>query len=101
MGKYTRYWEAYSRERVRRGPRILAGLAAAVLVRLGLGSLELCPSWVLDVLLFGACILWGRRLAGRDYYEVTCPECGTVYLRTELGIEQCPKCGLLFLHPGR
>jgi len=101
MGRYTRYWEAYSRARVRRGPRIVAGIVAAVIARLALGALDVCPSWLLDILVFGTSAILIARWVGRDYYDVICPECGARCGRTGLGIEKCPKCGLLFMHPGR
>jgi hypothetical protein len=99
MGKHTKYWEEYDRERIRRGPRIFASFLIMSVVFSGAAALGV-PYWLVMTMLAISAFAFAGRVYGADYYDVICPECATHYDRPVWGGGQCPTCGLLFLHPG-
>lgn len=100
MGKYTGYWEEYSKARSRDGMRMSAalvgGIVGGVLLSrarepLGLGDFY---SFLTVAFFMGFLIL--LIAIGKNIYDVLCPECGAHYQRSKFGGE-CPSCGLKFL----
>jgi hypothetical protein len=98
MGRHTAYWQQYRKDQVRGSLRIVAAIAAwvlvVILVVLAQKSIgELFPI-VMTAVFLG--LIGSVIVLGKDAYKVTCPECGSSYTRSKW-FGQCPSCGLKLL----
>lgn len=98
VGKHTEYWQQYQKSQVRGSLRLVAAIAAWILVVI---LVAIAQDGFGDFFPVAMAAVFAGLVAtlvalGKDAYKVTCPECGAPYKRNKWG-GQCPSCGLRLL----
>jgi Zn finger protein HypA/HybF involved in hydrogenase expression len=98
MGKHTAYWRQYQKAQVRGSVRIVAAIAAWLLLVVLVALVQEALGMLFPVVMAGAFmgLIVSVIVLGKGAYKVDCPECGSSYKRSKW-FGQCPSCGLRLL----